>query len=109
MNVVSTELPIRTYEELSQILTMYNGSNEVEIVSNYDRLDFRIKTSWIEDYKTNEMIKSDKPKSDPPHYDLSKGYAYTVLHRNFVKYALTDPRALEFLKWLEDTYAPDEL
>ena len=61
------------------------------------------------DSKTNQMIKTNKVKPAAPHFHVVLGLTNNVLHRKFVKYALTDPRALEFLKWLEDTYAPDEL
>ena len=109
MNVVSSEFPLRTQNELTQILTVYNGSNDVEMILNYRGFDIRTGSRWIENRETNDLEATDKKKTDPPYYKLVKGSAFTVLHRKFIEYALTDQRAQDFLKWLEDTYSPDEM
>lgn len=110
MNVVSSEFPLRTHDELMQILSIYNGSNDVDIYRNFKYLEKRIYFSWIEDREKNEMIETGKPKSSPPPYkEIAKGFTNAVLYRDFVKYALFDSRANQFLKWLEDTWAADEV
>lgn len=109
MNTVSSEFPLRTQNELTQILKMYNGSNDVEMILNYRGFYARTGIRWIENRETNDLQDTDLKKTDPPYYKLVKGSVFTVLHRRFIEYALTDQRAQEFLKWLEDTYSPDEM
>lgn len=109
MNVVSTEFPLRTHGELMQILSIYNGSNDVEIIRNFKYLEERVFSIWREDLKKNKMIQTGKSKSPPPYFEIAKGYSFSVLYRDFVNYAVFDSRAKEFLKWLEDTWAPDEM
>ena len=106
---MSSEFPLRTQNELAEILTMYNGSNDVEIVLDYPYLDYRIKTIWIEDHETNEMRQTNISNTDPPYYSMAKGYSNAILHRKFVEYAVEDRVANVFLNWLENTYSPDEL
>lgn len=97
--MVSREFPIRSYNEIVQILTIYNGSNELEMVRNYpvhNRVKFKVGTQIT--------------KSPPPHnYSITKGYTNTILHRKFVEYGVLDQKAIDLLKWMEDTYVPDEL
>lgn len=109
MNLASSEFPLRTNNELNQILSIYNGSNEVEIITTYSNFRSRVEYSWVENRTTNSIGNTNKRKSSVPHYNITKGYAYTVLHRDFVDYALNDPRARDFLSWLQDTYSPDEV
>lgn len=109
MNVVYSEFPLRTYNELVQIFTIYNGSNDVEIVRNFP-VKSRTSNSWIIDFKQEKMIKTNKTKSSPPHgYVLAKGYTNTMLHRKFVEYGVLDARARDLLDWFADTRVPDEL
>ena len=97
--MVNTEFPFRSYNELVQILTIYNGSNELEMVRNFpleDRIKYSVGTEIL--------------KSPPPHnYSITKGYINAVLHRKFVEYGVLDQRAKDLLKWLEDIWIPDEL
>lgn len=108
MNVASTEFPLRTNNELIQILSIYNASNEIEIVPNFPNLQYRIGYSWIEDHKVNKTFPTKKIKSSAPHFKVIMGLTNSVLHRDFVDYAVNDPRVKDFQKWLEDTWAPDE-
>ena len=39
---------------------------------------------------------------------MSKGGAYGVFHRQFVKFVLSDDIAVDFIHWLNDTHAPEE-
>lgn len=110
MNVVSSEFPLRTHDQLMMILSIYNGSNDVDIHRNFKYLEERIYFSWKEDREKNEMKETGKRKLSPPPYEeIAKGFTNAVLYRDFVKYALFDLRARVFLKWLEDTWAPDEM
>lgn len=69
----------------------------------------RIKYSWKEIVETNQIIKTNITKSNPPHaFVMAKGSAYCVLHRKFVEYVVRDPKANDLLKWGQDTFSPDE-
>lgn len=105
--MASSEFPLRTNYELTRILSIYNGSNEIEIIRNFPKN--RIAYSWRKNETENKMIKTTIRKSNPPHnFTIVKGYAYCVLHRNFVEYAVRDSKARDLLKWGEDTFSPDE-
>lgn len=68
-----------------------------------------MKISWYENKQKNKLIKTNRTKSSPPHgFKIVKGYAYCVLHRSFVEYALSDIKPRDLLKWGEDTWSPDE-
>lgn len=106
--MASSEFPLRTNTELTRILNMYNGSNEVEILLDFDRS--RIESRWVESIEADSITSTDEKYTEPPHgYTIAKGYAYCALNRSFVEYATRDQRALDLLKWTENTYSPDEL
>lgn len=106
--MASSEFPLRTNYELARILRIYNGSNEIEIVHSIDPR--RLEYVWAEDKDLNEMKPIDFKNASnvPSNYAIKKGYAYVVVHRGFAQYAVRDERALGFLKWIQDTYSPDE-
>lgn len=105
--MASSEFPLRTNYELMRILKVYNGSNEIEIIKRIN-ID-RIKLSWVESKEKNKIIKTNRTKKAPPHgFIIVKGYAYCVLYRDFVEYAITDPKAKDLLIWGQDTFSPDE-
>lgn len=103
--MASSEFPLRTSYELTRILHVYNGSNEIEIIKR--TIPSRINFKWIE--KNDELVKTNLSKTAPPHgYRIVKGYAYVVLARDFVEYAIRDKRAIDLLEWGRDTWSPDE-
>lgn len=105
--MAANEFPLRTNYELTRILNMYNGSNEIEISEINEE---RTKYSWFENKQDNSMSKTDTIKSLAPHnYTIKKCSAYITAHRGFVEYAIRDRRALDLLKWAEDAYSPDEM
>lgn len=107
VNMASTEMPLRTNYELTRILDVYNGSNEVEIIKSIS--PNRIKYEWIEDKVEGKLTMTNKTKSAVPHgYKIVKGYAYCLLARRFVEYAIFDPKAKDLLEWSKDTWSPDE-
>ena len=105
INMASSEFPLKTNYELTRILNVYNGTNEVEIIKNINPR--RVSSSW-------KLIKgkleiTNETKSEPPHgFRIVKGSAYCILSRSFVEYVLTSKKANDLLKWAEDTYSPDE-
>ena len=111
--MASSEFPLKTNYELTRILNMYNGSNEIEILKHigpkrisivWKTLDFPVDGSFLYVVETNTS------KASPPHgYKIAKGSAYAVFSRKFVEYAITSQNAKDLLKWSVDTYSPDEL
>lgn len=107
LNLASSEFPLRTNYELTRILMIYNGSNEIEIIKKIS--PNRIKYKWYESKEKKKMIMTNTSKPNPPHdYKIVKGYAYCVLSRKFIEYALKDQRAKDLLEWGKDTWSPDE-
>lgn len=96
---------MRTSYELTRILEVYNGSNEIEIIKRM--IPSRIQFKWVE--QNDKIVKTNESKSPAPHgYKIVKGYAYVVLARDFVEYAIRDRRAIDLLEWGRDTWSPDE-
>jgi hypothetical protein len=106
INLPSQEFPLKTNAEIVKILTIYNGTNSIESV-----FDKNTAYRYNEAYTVmNGKLKPTGKKKDPPPYNITvgKGSAYGVFSRVFVNYSINDVKARGILKWLEDTYSPDE-
>lgn len=109
MNLANKEFPLRTSYELKRILTIYNGSNDIEVISDFSYYEARIKYSFFVNKVFNKTQTNYTLKSKPPFgYVIRKGYTNVVIHRRFVDYALNDPFAKDLLIWTQDTWAPEE-
>lgn len=107
LNFASTEFPLRTFQEMNRILKMYNGSNEIEIIKKFSTN--RVNLKWKVDLEKKKLYSTNETKSLVPHdYKIVKGYAYVVMSRKFVEYALNDQKAKDLLDWSKDTWSPDE-
>lgn len=111
INVASTEFPLRTNYELTRILYMFNGANDIEVMTNFQKE--RILYSWKIKKKANTsyeyIVRTKKLKTEIPHnYTIVKGIAYCSFSRQFVEYTLNNMYAKNLLKWSQDTYSPDE-
>ena len=109
INLASTEFPLRTNYELTEILRLFNGANDIEVLFNNP--EDRVKYSWVSGYKNNErtLIKTAKLKDPPPYnFTITKGITFGMFSLDFVKFVLYDKHAIDLLKWAEDTYSPDE-
>ncbi|CAF1138072.1 unnamed protein product, partial [Brachionus calyciflorus] len=107
LNYVSSEFPLYTNRELVQILKMYNGSNDIQVLK--DSHQYRHINKWIEDFKNYKLIKtSEKNPPIPNTYLLAKGFCSYLITKNFAEYAVFDEKALNLFKWLEYTLASDE-
>ena len=61
------------------------------------------------EYDLNVEEKRDCRKTAFPFpIDIMKGYKNVGLTRDFAKFTLAHPVALEFYNWLQDTLVPDE-
>ena len=64
----------------------------------------RVRYVWI-----NGLKQTRRRKTKVPHQlTLSKGSTHIAARREFVDFALNDPRAQDFLGWLRNTRVPDE-
>ena len=105
LNMASSEFPLKTNYELTRILHVYNGTNEVEIIKIFGMS--RVDKSW---QVSDGVIKQTNiSKSAPPHgFRIVKGSAYCVLSREFIAYVMASKQAKDLLAWGQDTYSPDE-
>ena len=111
INVASTEFPLRTNYELTKILNMFNGANDIEVITNFpkERIQYKWKVKRNEGTTQEYMVRTKIIKNDIPHnYTIVKGIAYCTFSRQFVDYALNNVYAKNLLKWSVDTYSPDE-
>ena len=110
VNLASTEFPLRTNYELTKILCLFNGANDIQVVTDPYSLD-RVKYSRVSVYKNNQrvLIKTNLLKDPPPYnFTIKKGTAFGHFSHDFVNFVLNDFHAKKLLKWAEDTYSPDE-
>jgi hypothetical protein len=111
INLASTEFPLRTNYEMTRILQMFNGANDIEVMNKFQRE--RVEYSWVVKKRSSPLkeylIRTKRLKTPVPHnYTIVKGLAYCLFSAKFVKYVLTNQYAIELLKWSHDTYSPDE-
>jgi len=65
--------------------------------------------AWTMYVWSNENWRTSQLKTKPPHnFVIAKGSAHAALSREFVDFALNDPRAVDLLEWMKDIRAPDE-
>ena len=104
-NLASTEFPLKTNYEIVEILKLYNGANDIEVIRKI--INSRVLVKWV--VKNNKLMKTNITKDHPPHnFILVKGLAYGIFSRDFVDYIINNQYAIDLRKYLEDTYSPDE-
>ncbi|KAL8621649.1 hypothetical protein ACOMHN_024620 [Nucella lapillus] len=108
LNLSGQEFPLKTNLELVQILTRLGGKNDVE-----SYLPTKYVSSWF-NFKyiiINGSLKPTKIPKDPFMYpvQIRKGSAYGAFSREFLIFSMESQLAREFLHWLTDTMAPDEI
>ncbi|CAF1117075.1 unnamed protein product [Brachionus calyciflorus] len=106
-NYVGNEFPLITNSELVNILKMYNGSNEIQVIS--DTFQDRYLNRFIENFKNHRIDRTLELNPPPPNgYNISKGFASYIMSRRFAQYAVFDPRSLSLFNWLKYTLASEE-
>lgn len=91
INLTGQEFPLRTNFELVQILTAFNGANDVS--GTRKRAN---KGRW-------------RSAGKPPHNTIpAKGSVHVALSRAFVDFMLHDRRSLDILEWAKKVGIPDE-
>ena len=105
-NLASTEFPLKTNYEIVKILKIFNGANDIEVLKNF--IKSRISYKW--GVSNGTLVKTDvKKDNNPPHkLTLVKGLAYGIFSNKFVHYIINSQYSKDLLKYLEDTYSPDE-
>lgn len=111
LNLASTEFPLRTNYELTKILNIFNGANDIEVINKFPQE--RVHNRWIVKKKNSTnmeyMFKTPELKKPTPHnFTIVKGLAYCSFSRKFVEFALLNKYAQNLLYWSRDTYSPDE-
>ena len=108
INLPAQEYPLKTNAEIVEILKLFNGTSSIESVYN-EGTYYRINETYRVNKETMKMEGTGQQKEPPPHnITVGKGSAYGAFSRHFVKFALTDDRAQDVLRWTRDTFSPDE-
>ena len=110
VNLASTEFPLRTNYELTEILRLFNGANDIEVV-DIGIFEHRVKYRRVPVIENNQRVlfRTNLLKDPPPYnFTIKKGIAFGHFSHDFVNFVLNDFHAKELLKWSEDTYSPDE-
>lgn len=102
---------MRTNYELTRILNVFNGANDIEVMDDFHQ--DRVKYSWEVRKNPNtreEYLHNTKKLKTPPPYNftITKGIVYCAFSRKFVEYALSSEYSKNLLEWSRDTYSPDE-
>jgi hypothetical protein len=110
MNLASTEFPLRTNYELTKIMRLYNGANDIH--SNYNILPFyRINYVFSLSEEKGEVVNTFNLKEPPPHnITIAKGHGYCMFSRGFVEYVLSPNQYVkDFINWCKNTLIPCEM
>jgi hypothetical protein len=108
LNLASTEFPLRSNYEMTQILKLYNGANDIHSSSAIVR-PVRYEFIYKSINETIPIITGHFKEPVPHKITISKGYAYGLFSRAFVAFTLSNQFALDFINWSKDTLIPDEM
>ncbi|XP_033728967.1 N-acetyllactosaminide beta-1,6-N-acetylglucosaminyl-transferase-like [Pecten maximus] len=108
INSPSQQFPLKTNLELVKILTVYNGSNDIEgITQPFRMLKNRIAYKYV--VKNGSMMLTGEKMGKPPHnITVVKGSAYGAFSRQFVNFTLHNQMSRDLLTYLKDVNSPDE-
>ncbi|XP_052798289.1 N-acetyllactosaminide beta-1,6-N-acetylglucosaminyl-transferase-like [Mya arenaria] len=108
INLTGQEFMLKTRSEIVQFLKILNGSNDIE---SYQIPAGELHRLGQVHTIGNNKIYRTKQQKIPFHIDIKmqKGSAYGMFSRDFVDFVLDHVFVKVFMKWLEDTYAPEEI
>lgn len=110
INTAGTAFPLLTNLEMTKVLRVYNGANDIEGL--FDRpIKSRFEEEFVEVYKgTKSEVKKTGKKNPPPPdgIQIVRGSAYGVFSRKFVDFVIHNEKASHLLDWSKKTYSPDE-
>ena len=102
------EMPLKTNYELVQILTLYNGTNEIGVTTKNNAE--RYTNKYVLDRKKKKIKKTNQTKSPPPHnYTIYEGCTNVAISRDFVHYVMTNRNVSDLIEWSKDMLVPDEM
>ncbi|XP_045174034.2 N-acetyllactosaminide beta-1,6-N-acetylglucosaminyl-transferase-like [Mercenaria mercenaria] len=108
INLTGQEFMLKTNLEIVKILKLLNGTNDIE--------SYPVPMTEYHKFKQRTLIMNNLPivtrqKKEPfgQNIKIHKGSAYGLFSRDFVNYVLNDNFVKDFLFWLRETYAPEEL
>jgi mucin type N-acetylglucosaminyltransferase 3 len=107
LNTCGTDLPIKTNAEMVRALKVLNGQNSMESEVPTPQK----KRRWGYHHNTTEssVVFTDIKKDPPPiSTPMFSGSAYIVVTREFVQQLFQNAEARDLMKWVKDTYSPDE-
>lgn len=111
VNTCGQDFPLKTNKEIVQYLKGFKGKNITPGVLPPAHAIGRTKYVHREHLgkELSYVIKTTALKPPPPHnLTIYFGSAYVALSREFAKFVLQDPRAVDLLQWSKDTFSPDE-
>ncbi|XP_076436586.1 N-acetyllactosaminide beta-1,6-N-acetylglucosaminyl-transferase-like [Babylonia areolata] len=91
INLTGQEFPLKTNLQLVEILSAFNGSNDVDGTTNS-----RYRCRWYNNFVA------------PHHIKPLKGNLHVAASRPFVDFLLHSHVAADFLDWVRNTEVPDE-
>ena len=92
INLTGQELPLKTNYELVKILRAYDGANDIE--------------GTIKRLNKNRFLKAGPP---PMNMTVTKGSVHIVANRDFVNYAIFNPKARTLRQWAKKVLIPEEM
>ncbi|KAJ8034544.1 Beta-1,3-galactosyl-O-glycosyl-glycoprotein beta-1,6-N-acetylglucosaminyltransferase [Holothuria leucospilota] len=108
MNLCGQDFPLKTNLETVRQLKAYNGHSDINGILPPPHIKVRTQRRWISN-SDGKIFMGRGSKTPPPHnFTIYFGNAYYAATRAFVRYVITDQRAVDLLKWSEDTWSPDE-
>lgn len=109
LNMAATELPLRTNYELTRILRLFNGGNDIEVLNYTHPSRHLFKYREVKINNVIHVVNTRIRKEPPPHnFTIQKGSAYGSFSYDFVGYILNNPYARDLLNWFNDTLISDE-
>ena len=112
-NLPSQDFPLKSNLEMVKILTIYNGSNDIEGITGNrmlkNRFVFKHKLRLQAETGRLQVVRTEEKHEPAPHnISVVKGSAYGIFSRAFVHYVLHDQRAKDLLNWCRVIDSPDE-
>ncbi|KAJ8034543.1 Beta-1,3-galactosyl-O-glycosyl-glycoprotein beta-1,6-N-acetylglucosaminyltransferase [Holothuria leucospilota] len=108
MNLCGQDFPLKTNLEIVRQLKAYNGHNDITGILPPPFIKPRTQ-GHFESNANGKIVRGRGLKKPPPHnFTIYFGSAYYAATRSYVNYVITDQRAVDLLKWSEDTWSPDE-
>lgn len=111
INLTGQEFPIRTNQELVQILRLYNDSNDIGGVPfDETKKTTQIRVQYFPPKPPDLPVATERLPVFEKSINMTffKGPVHIMASRSFMKFLLNDPTVVRFTHWLNNTWIPDE-